>query len=108
MPEMWPQDGKNRKRRRSAPEKMPALRRQGGAAHFGIGPPVQRFRLVRHRLRWQKIRLRYPPRRQASRGIERLGKRLRSKRFRRKRLGRQGFGNEREEGGEIREVRKIR
>src|SRR5579859_2370737 len=102
MPEMWAQDGKNRKRLGSAPEKVSALRRQSGIAHFGVGDSVQGLGLVRNRLRGQKTRFG-----SLERGQGRLRRKRRGKGFRRQGFRDEGFRIEREEDGKIREAGEI-
>jgi hypothetical protein len=74
MPEVQSPHRKNRTRERSASQKMPALRRQSRIAHLCARHPIQRFRLVRHRLRRQISRRRKRQRRKIL---------LRQKRFQR-------------------------
>src|SRR5260370_22749279 len=101
MPEMRPLDRENRKCCRPASKKVPALRRQGRRSHLVIVHSIQGLRLVRHRLRRKKIRLRHPQRRQARNRIQRLTQGFRRKRIGNERFSPERFGNEREEGGEI-------
>src|ERR1700732_2306808 len=51
MPEMRPEDGKNRKYEWPAFEEVPALRRQSGSDVLRARDSIQRLRLVRNRLR---------------------------------------------------------
>src|ERR1700732_609671 len=93
MPEMRPEDGKNRKHGRSAPEKVPALRRQSRSVVLRPRDPVQGLRLVRHGLWRKKVRQRRWERRQARGGIERFGKGFQG--FEREGISNERFGNER-------------
>src|SRR5258706_372197 len=79
MPEVRPQHGKNRKRFRPTPEKMPALRRQSRIGNHRACDSIQRRRLVCDRLWWEKA--------------QRCGRReSRQTRWRSKRFSRQGKG----------------
>src|SRR5882757_3911279 len=105
MPELREEDGSHPKIRRRSPRRLPGLRRGGQEAHLFAGLPVQGDRLVRHRLRRQEGR-RSPRIEVQIGGQERRGRRQ----------GREvrqggflGFRREqRREGGEGREERKIR
>src|SRR5260370_5673973 len=106
MPEMRPLDRENRKRRRPASEKVPALRRQSRSSHLGIVHSIQGLRLVRHRLRRKKIRLRHAQRRQARNRIQRRLQGFRREGFSTEGFRNQGFRNQRF-GSEREENRKI-
>src|ERR1700676_4571718 len=58
MPEMRPQDGKNREYEWPAFEEVPALRRQSGSDVLRARDSIQRLRLVRNRLRREKVQRR--------------------------------------------------
>src|SRR6266404_5600559 len=91
MPEVRPQHGKNRKRFRPTPEKMPALRRQSRIGNHRACDSIQRRRLVCDRL-WREKAQRCGRR-------ESRQTRWRNKRFSHqgKRLGQQGRSKSGEE-----------
>src|SRR6266852_3165405 len=107
MPEMWPQDGKNRKCERPAFEEVPALRRQSGGAVLRARDPVQRLRLVRNRLRREKVQWRFRKRRQACGRIERVKQRLCLQGLCLQRFSRERFWIKREEDRKFGKIGKI-
>src|SRR6476646_7538902 len=105
MPELREEDRGHPTFRGRSPRRLPGLRRGGQEAHLFAGLPVQGDRLVRHRLRRQEGGR--PPRVEVEIGRQgrrwrRQGGKIRQGRFSR------SWGEQRREGGEGREERKIR
>src|SRR5712664_1644531 len=100
MLEVRPQHGKNRKRLRPAPEKMPALRRQSRIGDHRAVDSIQRRGLVRDGLRRKKARCQ---RRRQSGQARHGNKRSREQRERIGEQGRSFQGFEREQRKETRE-----
>src|ERR1700676_647925 len=113
MPEMRPQDGKNRKYEWPAFEEVPALRRQSGSAVFRARDSIQRLGMVRDGLRRQKVR-RFRERGKGGRiqRLERVSEGFRCEGFGVQRTRFQGFierfRKQRKENRQIRQIGAIR
>src|SRR5260370_29466630 len=105
MLEVRPQHGKNRKRLRPAPEKMPALRRKSRIGNHRALDSIQRRGLVRDGLWWKEGKCR---RRRQSRQARRGNKRSRQqrKRIREQGIGEQGYSFQRYERQQKKEARE--